>query len=363
VDKTLVEIASSQFLNPDNPFEINPVGTGLINHTYIISDLTKNKKIILQAINTKIFTRPEDIISNYEAIYQYLKTGGNTGNIPAPVSTREGSLLFTDAENNYWRATDFIENSYSPMNAATEEAAYTVARSFAGFTKSLSGLDIHKLKQIIPDFHSLSFRNDQFEKAILTAPLKVLLKSTHIIAQLRQRKGLVSFYDNISQNNLNYPERVMHHDCKISNILFDSGTNEVICPVDLDTTMPGKFFSDIGDMIRTMACNVDENSREWEEIKIRPPYYESIIRGYLEGAGDIFTEFELKNMHYAGLMLIYMQSLRFITDYLNGDIYYKKTYPDQNLNRALNQLILLEKLEEFLKTKFSFEPSYPQTGA
>jgi thiamine kinase-like enzyme len=363
VNNKLVETACLQFLNPNDLFEINSIGTGLINHTYIISDLTNYKKIILQAINTKIFTRPEDIISNYEIIYQYLKSGGNAGNIPAPIPTREGCLLFIDTENNYWRANSYMENSYSPMNAATEESAYTVARSFASFTNSLAGLDIHKLKQIIPDFHNLSIRYDQFEKAIQLAPVRVLLKSTHILAQLRQRKGLVSFYDSISKNNVNYPERVMHHDCKINNILFDSVTNEVICPVDLDTTMPGKFFSDIGDMIRTMACTVDENSREWEEIKIRPLFYEAILKGYLEGAGDIFTEFELKNIHYAGLILIYMQSLRFITDYLNGDIYYKKTYPDQNLNRALNQLILLEKLEEFLKIKFLFDPSFPPIGS
>jgi Ser/Thr protein kinase RdoA (MazF antagonist) len=280
----------------------------------------------------------------------------NAVNIAAPISNNEGGLLFIDEEKNYWRATTFVNHSYSPMNAANEEAAYTVAKSFAGFTRSLSGLDIHKLKQIIPDFHNLSFRYYQFENAIANAPAKRLLKSTHIIAQLRQRKPLVAFYDSIINDSADYPERVMHHDCKINNILFDIVTNEVICPVDLDTTMPGKFFSDIGDMIRTMACSVDENSKQWEDIFIRPSFYQAILKGYLEGAGDIFTDEEKKNIHYSGLILTYMQSLRFVTDFLNGDIYYKISYPEQNLNRALNQLILLEKLEEFLETTFSFEP-------
>jgi hypothetical protein len=149
---------------------------------------------------------------------------------------------------------------------------------------------------------------------------------------------------------------VMHHDCKINNILFDKNTNEVICPVDLDTTMPGKFFSDIGDMIRTMACTVDENSIEWELIEVRPAFYEAILKGYLEGAGNIFTDEEKKNIHFSGLILTYMQSLRFAADHLNGDIYYRISYKEQNLSRALNQLILLEKLEEYLLATYSFNP-------
>ena len=147
-----------------------------------------------------------------------------------------------------------------------------------------------------------------------------------------------------------------HPDCKISNILFNKLTNEVICPVDMDTTMPGKFFSDIGDMIRTMTCSVDENSTEWEFIKVRPSFYEAIMEGYLLGAGEIFTSEEKKNMHYSGLILTYMQSIRFVTDFINGDIYYRINYPEQNLNRALNQLILLERLEEYLKNAHSFIP-------
>ena len=165
---------------------------------------------------------------------------------------------------------------------------------------------------------------------------------------------MVDFFAHIMDKSEDYPTRVMHHDCKISNILFEEATGQVICPVDLDTTMPGKFYSDIGDMIRTMACNLDENSTSFDEIAIRPDYYEAVLQGYLEGAGNIFTEAEKKNIHYGGLLLIYMQSLRFLTDYLNNDIYYKTSYPEQNLNRSLNQLILLEKLETYLLNTYHF---------
>jgi hypothetical protein len=143
----------------------------------------------------------------------------------------------------------------------------------------------------------------------------------------------------------------MHHDCKIGNILFDISTREVICPIDLDTIMPGKYFSDLGDMIRTMACTVDENSRDWEHIDVRPEFYEAIVDGYLHGIGNELMEAERENIHKSGLLMTYMQTLRFVTDFLQGDTYYKTTYPEQNLNRALNQLVLLEKLEDFLAEK------------
>ena len=124
--------------------------------------------------------------------------------------------------------------------------------------------------------------------------------------------------------------------------------------------MPGKFFSDIGDItIRTMACTWwMKNSIEWEQIEVRPAFYGAILKGYLEGAGNIFTDQEKRNIHYSGLILTYMQSLRFAADHLNGDIYYKISYTEQNLSRALNQLLLLEKLEEYLDAFYSFNP-YP----
>jgi aminoglycoside phosphotransferase (APT) family kinase protein len=355
VKQELVQKAAQEFIGSANQIEIEQLGNGLINNTYKITDTSQKNKMVLQAINTNIFTKPADIISNYKEIFEYLELQKDAINIPAPIKSKKGTLLFIDEEKNNWRANAFINGSYSPMNAANEDAACTVAKSFAGFTKSLAGLNINKLHVIIPDFHNLAFRYKQFEDAVANAPVKRLLKSTHIIAQLRQRKALVDFY-NSTINSPDYPERVMHHDCKISNILFDTATNIVICPVDLDTTMPGKYFSDLGDMIRTMTCSVDENSKAWEDISIRPSFYNSILTGYLEGAGDIFSNEEKKNIHYSGLILTFMQSLRFVADFLNGDIYYKTSYPEQNLNRALNQLILLEKLEEFLQTEFAFIP-------
>jgi len=346
VNKELIEKAARQFTGPGE-LVISSLGNGLIHQTYKATDTGNQKSIVLQAINQAVFKNPADILSNYHRVFQYLREKSNSISIPAPLSTIDKQLAWIDEENNYWRATSFIDHSYSPDIASDEQAAYTVAKSFALFTNSLAGLNVKELKTIIPNFHNLSFRYEQFEEVIASASTERLLKSTHIIAELRQRKKLVNWHASIMHASA-YPDRVMHHDCKISNILFNTGSGKVVCPVDLDTVMPGKFFSDLGDMIRSMACTVDENSTQWEEINIRPSFYQNILKGYLEGIGNILTDEEKNEIHHAGLVMIYMQSLRFLTDFLNNDIYYKTSYPEQNLNRALNQLILLEKLEVYL---------------
>lgn len=350
----LVKKAATHFFNSSLEPEVQLLGNGLIHHTYKATDPSSKKTIVLQAINTQVFKSPEDIVHNYLLVYQFLSRQ-KTAPIPAPVSTQEGQLIWKDEDLNAWRATEFIENSFSPMTAGTAGDAFTVSKIFGDFTRTLSGIEVSNFREIIPGFHHLPWRYRQLEDAIAIAPLDRLLKSTHSIAAFRQRKGLVNFNESI-QHDPSYPLRIMHHDCKISNILFDKITNQVICPVDLDTVMPGRFFSDLGDMIRSMSCSVDENSLCWEEIHIIPDFYQSIIRGYLEGVGDIFSNAEKQHIHWAGLIMIYMQGIRFLADFLNGDIYYKIEYPEQNLNRALNQLILLEKLETFLKDNYNFSP-------
>ncbi len=330
----------------DNP-SIEPLGAGIIHHTFKAeSDV---QSLVLQQINTNVFSKPEALIDNYLLVHQHLQEIGRI-RIPEPVESHSGDWLVKDETGSCWRATEFIKNAYSPDSAHDEKAAYTTAACFGSFTKSLQGINISELDVVIADFHDLSFRYQQFEDAIEKAELFKAMRATHVIAELRQRKQLVDFYETI-KNNPSFPLRLMHHDCKIGNILFDRTTHEVICPIDLDTIMPGKYFSDLGDMIRTMACTESEESRKWELIDIRKEYYESIVNGYLNGIGEVFTAEEKENVHMSGLIMIYMQALRFITDFLQGDTYYKTTYPEQNLNRALNQLILLEKLEEFLASR------------
>ena len=342
--ESIIEKAAVQF-GKGTPTS-KPLGNGLINRTYKV-DFIETPPIVLQCINQTTFPQPENIINNYRLIQDYsIKTGGSR--ISELLKTKNDKYYWIDPEGNFWRATAFIGNSYASAIPGNAAEVFTAAKSFASFTQSLRGLQADQLEIIIPNFHNLAFRYNQFEETVKTAHISRLLKSTHVISEIRDRTALVDFYQEVESNEADYPTRIMHHDCKISNILFDTRTREPICPVDLDTVMPGKYFSDIGDMIRTMTCTEEENSTAWELIDVKPDYYNAIIHGYMEGMGKDLTDAEKKNIHQSGLLLTYMQCLRFVTDFLNNDIYYKTTYPEQNLNRALNQLILLEKLEEFI---------------
>lgn len=333
---------------------IEPLGDGLIHRTYKVTYPGSDVEIVLQCINQTMFPQPENIINNYRIISQYLNYRADSIKVPEMVLTNTGKLFWIDEDENFWRGTVFVNNSFTRSLLNHENDARVVAGCFAKFTSSLAGLKMDELDIVIPDFHNLEFRFHQFETAIQKASIQRLLKSTHVIAELRQRKFLVDFYNKIRASE-DYKIRIMHHDCKISNILFEKTTHQVICPVDLDTTMPGYYFSDLGDMVRTMACTVDENSTRWEDIDIRADYYKAILNGYLHIMSDLFSTEEKKHVHHSGMLLTYMQALRFVTDFLNNDIYYKTNYPEQNLNRALNQLILLEKLEVFLEKEYRYE--------
>ncbi len=347
MEDSIVRKAAAQFGNGEA--QVKAFGDGLINHSYKVV-YPDGKELLLQCINQATFSQPENIIHNYRLIDEQLRSS-NSIQIPALSNTRKGKNFWIDELDNFWRATAFVADSYSSAIAASPAEVYQAAKCFAVFSRSLAGLDPAKLEVIIPSFHNLRHRYNQFEQSITQAGIKRLLKATHVIASLRERYYLVEYYDRIAHDTTNYPVRIMHHDCKISNILFNKTTNEVICPVDLDTVMPGLFYSDLGDMIRTMACSRDENSTEWENINIVPGFYDSIIAGYLDGIAGTLTAAETEDVHYSGQLLIYMQALRFVTDFLNNDIYYKTTYHEQNLNRALNQLLLLERLETFLSEK------------
>jgi hypothetical protein len=336
---------------------VSLLGQGLIHRTYKV-EYPSDPALVLQCINQNTFKQPENIIHNYRVLLS--RNGKNHIPVTPLATTHTGAYYWRDADNRFWRATKFVTNSYTSLIPANSREVFLAAKCYGTFTRSLADIDTSELKVIIPGFHDLALRYHQFEEAVKSASMQRLLKSTHVIAELRQRQHLVDFYRSIV-NNPAYRSRVMHHDCKMSNILLDATTGEVICPVDLDTVMPGYFFSDVGDMIRSMAATVDENSTRWEDIAIRNDYYEAIINGYMEGMGDAFTAAERQHIHSAGLMLLFMQSMRFVTDFLNNDTYYQITYPEQNLNRALNQLIMLEKLEEFLQVDIT-KPVAEQQG-
>jgi thiamine kinase-like enzyme len=326
---------------------------GLINHTWLVRSQQKTP-FILQQINTHVFPRPEDVQHNYISISEYAETEKTGLRLPFPLYDLEKNSLFIDEQGNCWRAFEFIDNAFSVSMAETPEQAEATARTFAEFTAAFNGFDTDQLKITIPDFHNLSFRFRQFEDAMQAVNNDRMAKASPLLEELKKRKKYQDFYEEIKKSSTNFPLRVMHHDAKIANVLFCKETGKVICPVDFDTVMPGYFFSDIGDMIRSMACSSDENCTGFENLQIRDDYYKAILKGYRSVMDKYFTMEEKKYIHYAGLLMIYMQALRYMTDYLNGDIYYRIQYAEQNFDRAKNQITLLQKLEEYLNREYGF---------
>lgn len=315
-------------------------GTGLINHTWRIE--TIDASFILQTINQQVFKNPVTIANNIDAVGNYLKINATEYFFVQPVVTLDGHTMVF-AENKYYRMFPFVTGSHAKTVVRNPDEAYEAAKQFGTFTKLLSGFDTASLQITLPDFHNLLLRYQQFENVLDKGNKQRIKDSEQIIEQLKEKKYIVDRYQEILTNPA-FKLRVTHHDTKISNVLFND-SNRGICVIDLDTLMPGYFISDLGDMMRTYLCPVSEEESDFSKIILRPAFYQAIIDGYCSEMGNELTEFEKGALPYAGEFMIYMQALRFLTDYLNNDIYYGAKYPEQNFVRAGNQMVLLEKLQ------------------
>lgn len=340
--------------NPLHEFSVEPMQGGLINQSYKVTSKYSGDSFLLQNINDSVFSDPVIVQGNYERVWEHLRDKEKGFLIPEPKKFPGDTPLFCDSHNKYWRVFEFMYGSQSFESPQNPLQANTVAKIFGRLTSRFSDFDIEELNAVIPGFHNLSLRYKQFEQSLHQLRFDRLKKASPLVDELRKRERYVNLYDVFTESD-EFPQRVMHHDAKISNVLFDEDSGNVICPVDFDTCMPGYFFSDLGDMIRSMTGSAGESDRETENLHIRKDYYEAILDGYLEEMKETLTTSEKKYIHYSGLLMIYMQALRFITDYLSGDSYYKTSYEEQNFDRAKNQLTLLQRLEEFLTAYYQFK--------
>lgn len=320
---------------------ITSFGSGLINNTWLISN---GNNYILQRINSKVFKKPEFIAANIDHIGKYLSTEHPEYKFTMPVTLLNGSSLLHKDDENYFRMFPFVEDSHSKDVVQTPEQAYEAATQFGRFTALLKGSDISKLKITIPDFHNLQLRHTQFLQAAEKGNKERIKESASIIKELLGYAHIVTDYKTIIQSD-EFKLRVTHHDTKISNVLFDSN-DKGICVIDLDTVMPGYFISDVGDMMRTYLSPVSEEESDFSKIEIREDFYKAVVLGYYNEMKEVLTKTERKYFFYAGTFIIYMQALRFLTDYLNNDTYYGGKYPGHNLVRAGNQAVLLQRLTE-----------------
>jgi Ser/Thr protein kinase RdoA (MazF antagonist) len=325
---------------------VKPFGSGLINNTWLIGE--REKEFILQRINQNIFKTPLDIATNIHLVCDHFKNQHPSYLFPCPRKTIAGDNMAFIENEGYFRIFPFIKNSHTVDVVSSPSQAYEAAKQFGRFTNLLSGFPVDKLKITLPDFHNLPLRYSQFETAIKEGDKERIKQSAAMISFMKDQQEVVSISEQI-RNNPAFKKRVTHHDSKINNVLFDDN-NKGLCVVDLDTVMPGYFISDFGDMMRTYLSPVSEEEKDISKIEIREEYFKAIAEGYLSEMEKELTTVEKRYLVYAGKFMVYMQALRFLTDYLNNDIYYGSKYEGQNFIRANNQGCLLKKIIEKEKT-------------
>lgn len=321
---------------------IQAFGSGLINATWKVSHADKN--YILQRINHQVFKQPALIAQNISVIGHYLEKHHPEYFFVQPVLTTDKQDMVVTPEGEYYRLQPFVANSHSYDVVNSEQLAYEAARQFGRFTRLLSGIDTNEIQVTLPDFHNLTLRYAQFEQAVKQGNPTRIAEAGQDINIIRRYKFLTEIFTSI-QHSPYFKIRVMHHDTKISNVLFDAD-NKGICVIDLDTVMPGYFISDFGDMMRTYLSPASEEETDLSKVKVRKEYYTAIVNGYLSEMKDELSVTEQAHLVYAGQFMVYMQAIRFLTDYFNNDVYYGAKYEQHNLLRARNQLSLLESITQ-----------------
>ncbi len=304
-------------------------GSGYINDTFKV-DVEGGCSYILQHVNTKIFT-PEALNVLKRTVLrvtEYLKTKG----LP--------TLDFVAYENP-WRLFKFY-SGYSAFNVIeSPEQAYVVGKAFAGFHDSLSDLPAPRLEEVLPGFHNTRSRLADFDEAMLADRVGRVSKVGREIDFVNSRRAHAERVMSLLEQG-ELPERVIHSDSKINNVLVAPNGEAVV--IDLDTVMPGSILSDFGDMVRTSTASAAEDEADLSKVYSRLDYFEALARGYIERA-RFLSSVEVANLVFAGQISTFEVGVRFLTDYLNGDLYFRVNYPEHNIVRARNQFKMVESLE------------------
>ena len=319
------------------PFEIAPLGTGLIHKTWKVT--YGSEQYVLQEINQRVFKKPHVIADNLRQLDYYRKARVPEFPFTAPLAgnDRKG---FVEVDDHLFLLTPFVAGSTAVSSITNPDQAYEAAFQFGRFAKAFSGFPAERLTDTIPQFHDLSFRFDQFRDAIANGNPQRLQRATKLIATIDDFSWILDDFERIRATQI-IGKRVTHHDTKISNVLFDQN-GKGLCVVDLDTVMAGYFISDLGDMMRTYLAEASEEVQDLKEINIRDDVFEAVICGYLDNTADMLSSDERKFLFYSGSFMMLMQAARFLTDYLRNDRYYGAKYEEHNFVRAANQLTLLQ---------------------
>jgi hypothetical protein len=325
-----------------------PYGNGHIHDTYcaFFAPAGSPARLILQRINTQVFRNPAVLMENIARVTAHL--AAQLAGLPdrdrralTLLPTRDGGTLHTDGDGHLWRAWRFIDNTCFLDQIESPAQAFQAARAFGLFQQQLATLPPPRLHDTIPNFHHTPKRYAALEEAIARDTAGRVRTAEREIGFARARQSIAGL---LLSSGL--PERVTHNDTKCNNVLFDRQSGEAICVIDLDTVMPGLSAYDFGDMVRTMACPAAEDEIDLVRVRVDLQLFEAVARGYLGAAGSFLTPAEKDSLTVAGKLITFEIAIRFLTDYFNGDTYFKVHRPGHNLDRARAQFTLVAALEE-----------------
>lgn len=334
----LAALSDSYTVLQNQSLKIKQLGEGLIHETLLVDNGAD--QWVVQGFNEAVFNFPERIDHNLSLLSDYAQSHPLPFLLPLPILNKSGNGL-TEIDGKKYRLFDFV-NGETLQLIDNPRQAYVAARAygdFASWSKDISGKDMH---ETIPNFHRLDLR---FENLIRAAQDKTDLNEEEIevLDFYLSQQHLVDWY--LSQQE-RLPLRVTHNDTKINNLIFSRDLSQVEALIDLDTLMGGFLMYDFGDLVRTVACSLPETSTQWDAIHLITDLFEELLRGYWEGVKDIVQPGEAESLRLGGEIMTLIMGLRFFTDHLQGNVYYRVSYPEQNFHRAKNQMIFLRTQQE-----------------
>lgn len=344
---------ADRFRTGGRPIAVVELRAGHINDSFVVST-TAGSRFLLQRINGHVFPNPGQVMANVVRITRHLEHRLGPRNARrrlALVPAVDGGMWREAATGkgpaDWWRMYELIEDTTTELRASTPAQAFLAAQAFGRFETQLVDLPSPPLHETIPGFHDTLSRFEAFDRALDAASASAAGndRRRQATAEIRSVDAHRDLAGRLSAAAPDLPRRTVHNDCKISNILFDRTSGEALCVVDLDTTMPGLAAYDFGDMVRSMSHRADEDARETAAAQVDLELFAALAQGYLDGAGFL-TSAERRSLVDGALVLTLEQAVRFLTDHLQGDVYFRIERPGQNLDRCRVQMALLESLLE-----------------
>jgi aminoglycoside phosphotransferase (APT) family kinase protein len=341
------------FAMPGNYVSHAPCGHGHINDTYEIryNQAGTHVRYILQRINHEIFTKPAEVMDNIRRVTTHIAAKLEELGEPEScrkvltlVPCRNGTLWHADRDGNHWRAYFYIEGAEAHNHVNSTALAEEAARAFGSFQKHVSDMGGERLADTIPDFHHTRSRYDAFARAVEENRAKRRDAVAAEIAWVREREPVVDVLLDLHAAG-KLPERITHNDTKINNVMIDHQTGEGLCIMDLDTVMPGLALYDFGDLVRTTTISTAEDERDASRVMMRLPMFDALVRGYLSTARGFLTKEEMAQLAFSGKLITLETGIRFLTDHLNGDVYFKTNRPGHNLDRFRVQAALVNDID------------------